>query len=474
MKISNIDARSKEISHSKDASESVSLFMLNRAKLLLLCFVFFIPLFSYSEDTSIQNFSHFAFKKGTCYSGFGFLPQNTSIHIDVNETHFGINNSASINVEYFLANRLSVLGYAALTHYYSTSKIDTTFSQTERRKLSSFNPLLGIGVAYYPKFFQINPKHSSILYNIGVFGVFNRSYVKGGFINSTNKIDISDASVNAGFIVQFYPKNRFHLPTSRFSGQLIYSIPTYYINRLESGFDINKPPYNPRFANSNFLTFGIKYQLSPLAKQVNKEIPEKFRITTFDQLYKEKSIHAGLGFNRRPVYYENNTSSTTINYMVINTDLEYFIKRRLSVNLGYIGLRSSNPTDVFDIQSSDRLSAFISVYPKFMRGLNRFSFSTSLGLSYFNGKVELLSEPNDLEYNFAFKTMQVFGAYTFIYKPLRLFKKVNHNFSLQLRSMGSVYTFQNLTKFREGDEKFEPFGSGIARGLLIRAVYKLN
>jgi len=450
------------------------LFTLNRAKVILLCLAFFIPFFSYSEDTSIQNYSHLALKKGTFYAGLGLTPQNASIYLEINETRFGINNSASINVEYFLANRLSILGYAALTHYYSTSKIDTTFSQTERRKFSSFNPLLGIGVAYYPKFFQINPKHSSILYNIGLFGVFNRSYVKGGFINSTNKIEISDASVNGGFILQFYPKNRFHLPTSRFSGQLIFSFPTYYINRLESGFDINKPPNKTRLEYSNFITFGIKYQLSPLAKQVNKEIPEKFRITTFDQLYKEKSIHAGLGLNWRPMYYENNTSSTTINYMVINTDLEYFIKRRLSVNLGYIGLRSSNPTDLFDIQSSDRLSAFFSVYPKFMRGLNRFSFSSSLGLSYFNGKVELLSNPNDLKNNFAFKTMQVFGAYTFIYKPLRLFKQDNHNFSLQFRSMGSVYTFQNLTKFREGDEKFEPFGSGIARGLLIRAVYKLN
>jgi len=447
-----------------------SLFIQNRAKILLLCFAFFIPFFSYSEDTSIQNYSNLAFKKGTYYAGFGFSPRaflsNGKNHIIV--------SGAVLDFEYFMSNRFSLIGLLATNHIYSNSYYDTSVSRTETAIFSSFNPLFGAGAVYYPKIFQIDPKHSSILYNIGVFGVFNRSFMKGGFMNSTNRLDYSDASINLGLIVQFYPKNIYHLTTNRLSGQIILNEPVYYFHKLSNGQKSLHPIVTLRSIYNGYLAFGIKYQLSPLAKQVNKEIPEKFRITTFDQLYKEKSIHAGLGFNWRPVYYENNTSSTTINYMVINTDLEYFIKRRLSVNLGYIGLRSSNPTDIFDIQSSDRLSAFFSVYPKFMRGLNRFSFSTSLGLSYFNSKVELLSEPNDLENNFAFKTMQVFGAYTFIYKPLRLFKQDNHNFSLQFRSMGSVYTFQNLTKFREGDQKFEPTGSGIARGLLIRAVYKLN
>jgi hypothetical protein len=447
---------------------------LPRVGIYLLWAVLILPFTSYSKDTSIHNLSHLALKKGTYYLGIGSLPQSFGINNIDEKTFYTFNNSTSLNLETFISNRLSILGYVSLNYFYTSFYFDSSVSLSERRKFSSVNPLFGIGAAYYPKFIQINPKHSSILYNIGIFSVFNRSYVMGGFINSTNRRDISDASINAGLIVQFYPKNRYHLPSGKVSGQIILNLPTYYINSLEKGYmPLLKPP-KIRLEHSSFITVGIKYQLSPLAKQVNKEIPDKFRISAFDQLYKEKAIHTSFGFDWRPVYYVNNTLSTSINYLVLNTDMEYFIKRRLSVNLGYIGLKPTNPSEFFNVESSDRLSAFFSVYPKFMHGLNRFSFSASLGLSYFSGKVELLSEPNNLENNFAFKTMQVFGAYTFNYKPMSLFGQENHKLSLQFRTLGSVYTFQNLTKFRAGDEKFDINGAGFARGLLIRAVYKIR
>jgi hypothetical protein len=443
-------------------------------KICLLWVALIIQITSFSKDTTLQNLSHLTLKKGTQYAGIGLLPQSFGINYIGDKTFYTFNNSASLNVESFIVNRFSIIGYISLNQFYSSYYFDSSASLTERGRFSSLNPLLGIGAAYYPKFFQISPKRSSIHYNIGVFSVFNRSYVKGGFVNSTNKRDISDASINAGLIVQFYPKNRYHLPTERFSGQIIFNLPTYYIDKLKKGYlPLHSPP-KIRYEHSSFFTLGIKYQLSPLPKQVNKEIPEKFRTSVFDQLYKEKSLHTSFGFDWRPVLYENNTLSKSINYMLINTDMEYFIKRRFSANLGYLRLRPSNPSALFDIQSSDRLSAFFTVYPKLMRGLNRFSFSASLGLSYFTSKVELLSEPNDLEGNFHFKTMQVFGAYSVNYKPMRILGRENHNFSLQFRTLGSLYTFQNLTKFREGDEAFKINGSGFSRGLLIRAVYKLK
>jgi len=435
----------------------------------LLWAVLIFPFYSYSEDSTKQNYSHLTVKNGTYYTSIGIGPRS----ILSNGKEHIIFSSAAVSVEYFILNRLSILGHIATNHHYSNSNYDTSISSSKTALFSSFNPLFSIGAAYYPEFFQISPKRSSIHYNIGVFSVFNRSYVKGGFVNSTNKRDISDASINAGFIVQFYPKNIYHLTTGRLSGQIIFNTPIYYLNHFYQGFKPNHPIV-PRYVYNSFLTLGIKYQLSPLPKQVNKEIPEKFRTSVFDQLYKEKSLHTSFGFDWRPVLYENNTLSKSINYMLINTDMEYFIKRRFSANLGYLRLRPSNPSALFDIQSSDRLSAFFTVYPKLMRGLNRFSISASLGLSYFTSKVELLSEPNDLEGNFHFKTMQVFGAYSVNYKPMRILGRENHNFSLQFRTLGSLYTFQNLTKFREGDEAFKINGSGFSRGLLIRAVYKLK
>lgn len=181
-----------------------------------------------------------------------------------------------------------------------------------------------------------------------------------------------------------------------------------------------------------------------------------------------------MGFGAKPIsldYSNLNNGKGTL--LITNFDAEYFIAKRISIGLGHIGARTTKGTDDFIHISDDKYNSYIAFYPKLMRGIKRFSVSTNIGLSYVTTNGFQPSNPLDVENNWKFRLFQVSGSYTFIYKPIRVFKKENDRFSLQVRTFGAIYSLNNTARFWNNTEPFEVFGSGASSGLIIRLVSKI-
>jgi hypothetical protein len=224
---------------------------------------------------------------------------------------------------------------------------------------------------------------------------------------------------------------------------------------------------------SRFATIGIRYNLNPDKAAIVKEFDPRFlNNPEFNKFYSKKSIH--LGFGAKPIaldYHEVNEGKGSL--LISNFDAEYFIANRISVGLGHIGARTTKGTDDFIHVSDDKYHSYLAFYPKLMRGIKRFSISANVGLSYVTASGYQPSNPTDIENNWKFGLFQVSGGYTFIYKPMKLFKKDNERFSLQFRTSGALYSLNKTAKFWNSSDPFEVFGSGASRGLIVRLVTKI-
>jgi len=426
----------------------------------------------FSQDQTLQKTNNHTVKKGRLYGDFAISPLTLSIGVDKNSlnqnvTYYTTNNIASLNLEYFVLDRFSVFGFAALQHKYGNENIDTSRIGVEISYLSKYNYQFGFGMAYYPRFLGfLNSKKSPIGYEAGILCNFNRSYTRGGFVNSTNVYSHNNGSLNLGYVMHFYLKDSNGLPTSRFRLQLVRSFPVYYIKSLHS-VKIASQYSIFRFEENMLTTIGFKYLLN----NKNETLGVRTRQSVLDDYYSKNSIHISASARTKSEYYLLNNES--IFNLIFNLEGEYFLKKRLSINAGYIGSRPLSNSEINPLYNENKFNCFFSFYPKIIGGVNKISFSTSLGLSYLNVKSWLRSDLTDLDNNFGFNTLQLIGAYSVNYKPLKIFKRENNHFSIQFRTMGAIKTFNSLTKFREGDKPFEVFGSGLSRGMLVRLVYKL-